>query len=333
MKVIVDYDVCASTGSCMQVCPEVFEVRSDGYLYVLQEEPAAELHDKVAKPPTSARRAPSPSRSDGLPRPAGQGLGHVGLDAVRRARPRSGAVPRPARRRAGRHRALLHGDRRRHRRPGLRVQAADRPLRRAARRAPARSGLPRTSASATPTSCSCSTPSAATSARPPSTTPARRSAATAPTPSPSTRTSAPTPSTPFLEHGGVLALCRTSNAGSGELQDLDVGGDAAVRAGRGDGRRRWSPLGDCGLVVGATYPEQLAGVRRIVGDLPILVPGVGVQGGDVAASVAAGSTGPGTGLIASSSRAILYASSGDDFAEAARAVARAHARRASAPPR
>jgi ferredoxin len=47
MKVSVDYDVCASTGACMQVCPEVFEVRSDGYLYVLQEEPAAELHDKV----------------------------------------------------------------------------------------------------------------------------------------------------------------------------------------------------------------------------------------------------------------------------------------------
>ena len=47
MKVSVDYDVCASTGACMQVCPEVFEVRSDGYLYVLQEEPAEALHDKV----------------------------------------------------------------------------------------------------------------------------------------------------------------------------------------------------------------------------------------------------------------------------------------------
>ena len=47
MKVIVDYDVCASTGSCMQVCPEVFEVRSDGFLYVLQEEPPEELRDQV----------------------------------------------------------------------------------------------------------------------------------------------------------------------------------------------------------------------------------------------------------------------------------------------
>jgi ferredoxin len=47
MKVKVDYDMCASTGGCMQICPEVFEVRSDGYLYILQEEPGAELHDKV----------------------------------------------------------------------------------------------------------------------------------------------------------------------------------------------------------------------------------------------------------------------------------------------
>jgi ferredoxin len=47
MKVTVDFDVCASTGACMQVCPEVFEVRSDGYLYILQEEPGAELHDRV----------------------------------------------------------------------------------------------------------------------------------------------------------------------------------------------------------------------------------------------------------------------------------------------
>ena len=127
--------------------------------------------------------------------------------------------------------------------------------------------------------------------------------------------------TPFLEHGGVLALCRTSNPGSGELQDLDVGGQPLYEHVAAMVAQRWSLIGDCGLVVGATYPEQLRAVRRIVGDLPILLPGVGAQGGDVAASVDAGSTGPGTGLIASSSREILYASSGDDFAEAARAVA------------
>ena len=84
--------------------------------------------------------------------------------------------------------------------------------------------------------------------------------------------------TPFLEHGGVLALCRTSNAGSGELQDLDVGGVPLYERVAAMVAERWSPIGDCGLVVGATYPEQLAGVRRIAGDLPILLPGVGLPG-------------------------------------------------------
>ena len=68
MKVTVDYDVCASTGACMQVCPEVFEVRSDGYLYVLQEEPGEELRDRVYEAAEPARRVPSPSRGDPTPR-------------------------------------------------------------------------------------------------------------------------------------------------------------------------------------------------------------------------------------------------------------------------
>jgi orotidine-5'-phosphate decarboxylase len=70
--------------------------------------------------------------------------------------------------------------------------------------------------------------------------------------------------------------------------------------------------------VGATWPEQLAKIRSIVGDMPLLVPGVGTQGGDVEKLVKAGRTKAGTGLVISSSRAILYASNGDDFAEAAR---------------
>ena len=127
--------------------------------------------------------------------------------------------------------------------------------------------------------------------------------------------------TPFLERGGVLALCRTSNSGSGELQDLDVGGAPLYERVATMVAERWSQLGDAGLVVGATYPEQLSDVRRLAGDLPILLPGVGFQGGDLTASVRAGSTGPGTGLLASSSRQILYASEGDDFADAARAMA------------
>jgi orotidine-5'-phosphate decarboxylase len=72
------------------------------------------------------------------------------------------------------------------------------------------------------------------------------------------------------------------------------------------------------LVVGATYPEELADIRSRVGDVPFLVPGVGAQGGDVAKVMKAGKTAAGTGLVISSSRAILYASPGDDFADAAR---------------
>ncbi len=85
--------------------------------------------------------------------------------------------------------------------------------------------------------------------------------------------------TPFLEQGGVLALCRTSNPGSAELQDLDVGGAPLYERVATMVAERWSAIGECGLVVGATYPRQLAGVRAIVGELPILLPGVGFQGG------------------------------------------------------
>ena len=127
--------------------------------------------------------------------------------------------------------------------------------------------------------------------------------------------------TPFLVHGGVLALCRTSNPGSGEVQDLDVGGRPLYERVAEMVATRWAVIGDCGVVVGATYPEQLANVRSIMGDLPILLPGVGFQGGDIEASVRAGATADGTGLVASSSRAILYASAGEDFAEEARRVA------------
>jgi orotidine-5'-phosphate decarboxylase len=126
---------------------------------------------------------------------------------------------------------------------------------------------------------------------------------------------------PLLARGAVFALCRTSNPGAGELQDLDVGGRPLYERVAEMVRSRWSPLGECGLVVGATHPEQLRSVRTIVGDLPILVPGAGAQRGDIAAAVAAGATADGTGLLVSSSREILYASSGDDFAEAARAAA------------
>jgi orotidine-5'-phosphate decarboxylase len=85
--------------------------------------------------------------------------------------------------------------------------------------------------------------------------------------------------------------------------------------------RQWNTHGNCMLVVGATFPEELGRVRQRVGNMPLLVPGVGAQGGDVAAVLAHGRDPNGTGLVINSSRAILYASSGDDFAEAARAAA------------
>lgn len=126
---------------------------------------------------------------------------------------------------------------------------------------------------------------------------------------------------PFLEHGGVIALCRTSNPGSGELQDLDVGGEPLFVRVATMVAEQWSQYGDCGLVVGATYPAQLTQVRAVAPTLPILLPGIGAQGGDLDASVTAGATAPGRGLLVSSSREILYASAGDDFVAAARAAA------------
>ena len=126
---------------------------------------------------------------------------------------------------------------------------------------------------------------------------------------------------PMLAHGAVFAICRTSNPGSGELQELDVGGRRLYERVAEMVATRWSKLGEVGLVVGATSSDQLRSVRGLVGDIPILVPGVGAQGGDAMASVRAGASAAGTGLLISSSRDILFASAGDDFASAARAAA------------
>jgi orotidine-5'-phosphate decarboxylase len=134
---------------------------------------------------------------------------------------------------------------------------------------------------------------------------------------------------PFLDRAdkGVVLLCRTSNAGAADLQDLTVRGDdgaerplyqhVAERV-----ARDWNTNGNCALVVGATWPEQLREVRAIVGDMPLLVPGIGAQGGDVEAVVRNGLARDGAGLLLSASRAILYASQGDDYAQAAATTAR-----------
>ena len=137
---------------------------------------------------------------------------------------------------------------------------------------------------------------------------------------------------PYLAYPdkGVILLCRTSNPGGSDLQFLEVGtAEQPEKLYERVARlvaSEWNSTGQCALVVGATFPAEIARVREIVGDLPLLVPGIGAQGGDVEATVQAGRSTRGTGLMINSSRAILYAgsgkNSGEDYADAARRVAR-----------
>lgn len=129
---------------------------------------------------------------------------------------------------------------------------------------------------------------------------------------------------PYLDYAdkGVILLCRTSNPGGSDLQFLDVGGERLFERVARLVANEWNASGNCGLVVGATFPKEIARVREITGDVPLLVPGIGAQGGDIAATVGAGRTSDGTGLMINSSRAILYAGSGEDYATEARRVAR-----------
>ena len=132
---------------------------------------------------------------------------------------------------------------------------------------------------------------------------------------------------PFLDKKdkGIIVLCRTSNPGGGEFQDLQISNGTipvqrnmqlykyiASRA-----ANEWNKNGNCMVVVGATYPEELREVREIVRDMPILIPGIGAQGGDLEKSVHFGKNSYGSGIIINSSRGIIFASSGSDFAQAA----------------
>lgn len=131
---------------------------------------------------------------------------------------------------------------------------------------------------------------------------------------------------PFLERDGklVFVLARTSNPGAGELQDLVADGVPLYRHVARAVARDWNAKGNCGLVVGATYPEEMRAIRADVPtSMPILIPGAGAQGGDVAATVAANVEAGSDAYLIAASRSIIYASSGKDFAEAARAAAQA----------
>jgi len=129
--------------------------------------------------------------------------------------------------------------------------------------------------------------------------------------------------TPFLEYKDKCSfiLCRTSNPSAGELQDLKVGSTPLYQV---VARKivEWNTNRNCGAVVGATYPEELRLVRGILGDdVPILIPGVGKQGGDVEKTVRYGTNSLGEMVLVNSSREVLFASSGEDFAAAARSKA------------
>ena len=128
---------------------------------------------------------------------------------------------------------------------------------------------------------------------------------------------------PFLdrENKGVIILCRTSNPGAKDIQDLVSNGKKLYQIVAEKAATEWNQNGNVLLVVGATYPKELNEIRSIVGDMPFLVPGIGAQGGDVERSVNNGKTQNGTGMIINSSRGIIYAGSGDDFAKAARDAA------------
>jgi orotidine-5'-phosphate decarboxylase len=131
---------------------------------------------------------------------------------------------------------------------------------------------------------------------------------------------------PFIEYRdkGILILCRTSNAGAVDFQSLicEVENShrplfevVALKAGQ------WNKYGNIGLVVGATYPEELRSIRQLQPDMPLLIPGIGAQGGDLALTVRYGVDAQGEKAIINSSRQILYASKGKDFTEASRRTA------------
>lgn len=126
---------------------------------------------------------------------------------------------------------------------------------------------------------------------------------------------------PFLDYKdkGIIVLVKTSNPGSGEFQDIITeDGELLYQVVAKHVVDNWNKNGNCGIVVGATYSEELKKVREIVGDMPILIPGIGAQDGNLEATITAGKDSRGWGMIIHSARGIIFASKGEDFAVAAR---------------
>lgn len=114
---------------------------------------------------------------------------------------------------------------------------------------------------------------------------------------------------PFLDRRdkACVILCRTSNPGSAEFQNLEIAGQALWKRVAWTVAEQWNANNNCMLVAAATYPQELAQIRAIVGDMTLLVPGIGAQGGDVASVVRAGLNSRGQGLIINASRSIIFA--------------------------
>lgn len=131
---------------------------------------------------------------------------------------------------------------------------------------------------------------------------------------------------PFLEYAdrGVILLCKTSNPGSGDFQDLRCStpwGEIPLYQAVALRAREWNSRGNLGLVVGATYPEELRAVRALAPEMPFLIPGVGAQAGDLEKTIAYGTDDAGEMAVVNSSRQVIHASLGKDWQEAARAAA------------
>ncbi|MFI5265240.1 MAG: orotidine-5'-phosphate decarboxylase [Candidatus Levyibacteriota bacterium] len=128
---------------------------------------------------------------------------------------------------------------------------------------------------------------------------------------------------PFLDKKdkGCIVLCRTSNPGASELQDLRVDNEPLYMHIAKLVKTKWNSNKNCMLVVGATYPRELAEIRKVAPDMTFLIPGIGAQGGDLKKTLAAGLNKKGRGLMIHSARGIIFASHGKDFAAAARTEA------------